>query len=119
MTSRGYGVVVPELLGYGETDAPKDVESYAFHFMCQHIALILDAEHVDKVVVLGHDWGAPFGHRFAQYFPNRVTALIGCVSSFYINPLSLNLNIKRNTVQFLHTIRPHRRFLTSMLLWSS
>ena len=50
-------MVVPELLGYGETDKPTDVEAYAFNPMCKQIAGILDAEGVDKVIGLGHDFG--------------------------------------------------------------
>lgn len=57
LTSRGFGVLLPELLGYGETDKPENVEAYAFNPMCRQIAAILDKEGVAKVVGLGHDFG--------------------------------------------------------------
>ena len=62
-------MIVPELLGYGETDKPTDVEAYAFNPMCKQIAGILDAEGVDKVIGLGHDFGESkfFFFLFASY----------------------------------------------------
>ena len=57
LTGNGYGVILPELLGYGETDKPTEVEAYAFSPMCKQLVGILDAEGVDKVIGLGHDFG--------------------------------------------------------------
>lgn len=52
----GYGVLVPDLLGYGETDKPMDTESYRFKFMVVDITEIFDHEKIEKVVAIGHDW---------------------------------------------------------------
>jgi len=76
LTSNGYGIVLPELLGYGETDKPTNVEAYAFKALCSQIAGILDAEGVQKVIGLGHDFGAPLIARFSQFYPDRVTGLV-------------------------------------------
>jgi len=107
LTDNGYGVILPELLGYGETDKPTEVEAYAFNPMCKQLAGILDAEGVDKVIGLGHDFGealdineslcihrkliiyftiwfgmigAPLIARFSQFYPDRVTGIILCVN---------------------------------------
>jgi len=76
LTSEGYGIVLPELLGYGETDKPTEVEAYAFKPMCKQIKGILDAEGVEKVIGLGHDFGAPLIARFSQFYPDTVTAIV-------------------------------------------
>jgi len=76
LTSQGFGVLVPELLGYGETDKPTNVEAYAFNPMSRQIAGILDAEGVEKVIGLGHDFGAPLVARFSQFYPDRVLGLV-------------------------------------------
>lgn len=76
LTSEGFGVIVPELLGYGESDKPTNVEAYAFNPLCRQIAGILDAEGVEKVVGLGHDFGAPLIARFSQFYPDRVVGII-------------------------------------------
>lgn len=52
----GYGVLVPDLLGYGETDKPLDADSYRFKYMVVDITEILDHEKIGKVVAIGHDW---------------------------------------------------------------
>ncbi|KAF8315053.1 alpha/beta-hydrolase [Clavulina sp. PMI_390] len=76
ITSRGHGVIMPEMLGYGETDKPTNVEAYAFKPLCSQLAAILDAEGVAKVVGLGHDFGAPLIARFSQFYPERVLGIV-------------------------------------------
>lgn len=56
LSSLGYGIIAPDLLGYGETDAPIEVEAYEFKRMANHIAELLEHEKVVKVIGVGHDW---------------------------------------------------------------
>lgn len=57
----GYGIIVPDLLGYGATDKPKEVEAYQLKKMSQDVVSILDIENTGKVYGVGHDW---FARRF-------------------------------------------------------
>lgn len=50
-----YGVIVPDLLGYGDTDKPKSLERYRFKSMAADLVQILDHEAVEKVIGVGHD----------------------------------------------------------------
>ena len=52
----GYGVLVPDLLGYGESDKPMDTDAYRFKYMVVDITEIFDHEKIEKVVAIGHDW---------------------------------------------------------------
>ena len=53
----GYGIIVPDMLGYGQTDKPTDPEVYKSSLISRDIVDILDAESVENnVVVVGHDW---------------------------------------------------------------
>lgn len=52
----GYGVVVPDLLGYGDADKPTALEEYRLSTMSAHIARILENEGLSSVVGVGHDW---------------------------------------------------------------
>ncbi len=52
----GYGLVVPDLLGYGGTAKPTNPEEYRSSLMVKDIIEILDAEKVGQCVVIGHDW---------------------------------------------------------------
>lgn len=47
---------MPDLLGYGGTDKPKELEAYKLKTMWTDVVSILDAVGVEKVLVVGHDW---------------------------------------------------------------
>ena len=53
---KGYGLIVPDLLGYGGTDKPAETTAYQLSKMATDLVNILDAEKVDKVISVGHDW---------------------------------------------------------------
>lgn len=53
---KGYGIIVPDMLGYGGTDKPDALEAYTPSLMVKDIIDVLDAEKVDMVVSVSHDW---------------------------------------------------------------
>ena len=52
----GYGLVVPDLLGYGGTDKPKEVQAYRLRKMGEEVMAILDGHNIGEVIGVGHDW---------------------------------------------------------------
>ncbi|KAF1736160.1 Bifunctional epoxide hydrolase 2 [Beauveria bassiana] len=72
----GYGVIAPDLLGYGDTSKPDALTSYTFKGMSDDIAQLLDHLKVESVVGVGHDFGANFLGRLAAYHPARFQALV-------------------------------------------
>lgn len=44
LSSAGYGVLAPDLLGYGDTDKPVELEAYSYKRMSGHVAEILRNE---------------------------------------------------------------------------
>lgn len=46
----GYRVVVPDMLGYGETDKPEDIGNYTTKQLCADLVAILDLIGVHKIV---------------------------------------------------------------------
>ncbi|KAJ7913192.1 alpha/beta-hydrolase [Mycena leptocephala] len=82
----GYGLVVPELLGYGGTDKPTDPKFYIGSGHAQDIVDIFDAEGVNQVIAIGHDWGVHPVSRLLNYHPQRVSACV-FLGSCYIPPL--------------------------------
>jgi soluble epoxide hydrolase / lipid-phosphate phosphatase len=54
--NQGYGVVVPDMLGYGGTDKPTDPAAYVGSAIVKDLVDILDSEGIQKVVAIGHDW---------------------------------------------------------------
>lgn len=57
LAAAGCGVIAPDMLGYGDTDKPEELEAYRLKRMCGHLVEILRHEGVEgKVVGVGHDW---------------------------------------------------------------
>ncbi|KAK7051648.1 hypothetical protein VNI00_004627 [Paramarasmius palmivorus] len=71
---KGYGLIVPDMLGYGGTAKPTDPAEYKASLISKDIIDILDAEEIEKAVVIGHDWGSRITSRIVQYYPERVIA---------------------------------------------
>lgn len=73
----GYRVLVPHMLGYGQTDKPQDIEAYSTKNLCADLAAFLDALGLfEPLVVIGHDWGAAVAWRFLLWYPERLKLLI-------------------------------------------
>lgn len=74
-----YGLLVPDMLGYGESSSPPDTADYRLKCLCDDLAQLLDHRQLPKVVGVGHDWGATILSRFAMYYPERLeaTAFLG------------------------------------------
>lgn len=56
LSAAGYGVLAPDLLGYGDTSKPEAKEEYDGKKMSGHLVKVLDAEGLEKVIGVGHDW---------------------------------------------------------------
>ncbi|KAJ6493063.1 alpha/beta-hydrolase [Mycena sanguinolenta] len=94
----GYGLIAPDLLGYGGTDKPTDAKMYIGRGMAEDMADILDAEGVANVVVIGHDWGSYLVSRMWHYFPQRVLGItllgVGYMAADGANPFTQGELIK-------------------------
>lgn len=56
LTELGFGVLAPDLLGYGDTDRPTEIEKYKFKKMTADVVDILDEESLKTVIGVAHDW---------------------------------------------------------------
>jgi hypothetical protein len=54
--NKGYGIIAPDMLGYGGSSKPEDPKAYNGPELAAHCIAILNAEGVDKAVVIAHDW---------------------------------------------------------------
>lgn len=101
MVSAGYGVLAPDLLGYGETDAPHELEPYAFVRMADDMAALLrecgiysDSDTTGgKVHVVGHDFGGVFMGTFVAYYPQPVRTAVTISVALY--PLGEKLDLDK------------------------
>ena len=76
--AREFRVIIPDLRGYGDSDAPPDDpahETYSKRMMAQDIRALMDALGFDRAAVIGHDRGARVAYRLALDHPERVERL--------------------------------------------
>lgn len=75
--AEGYPVICFDGRGYGLSDAPKNVSDYDMRHLVSDIVAILDHYQRDKVVFVGHDWGALVLWSLPFYIPDRILGLVG------------------------------------------
>ncbi len=76
--ARHYDIIIPDLRGYGESEAPPNESgnvTYSKRTMAQDIADLLTVLAIQRANVLGHDRGARVAYRFALDHPNRINKL--------------------------------------------
>ncbi len=71
-----FRVMVPDLLGHGGSDKPRDPEAYGSPGIAADMVAILDAEGVGAAHVWGYSWGAIIAENLAVTAPGRVVSLI-------------------------------------------
>ncbi|KAJ4351683.1 uncharacterized protein N0V89_007026 [Didymosphaeria variabile] len=75
LRSVGYGVLRPDLLGYGDTSKPTNVHEYSLRTMGAEIVQVLESHELISVIGVGHDWGAVLLSRMWWYYPQNFTGL--------------------------------------------
>jgi pimeloyl-ACP methyl ester carboxylesterase len=76
LAAAGYRVLAPDLRGYGRSDAPRGVARYQLAQLRGDVLGVLDRLHIDKVSLVGHDWGGLIGWQLAALAPQRVSCLV-------------------------------------------
>lgn len=82
LVGAGYRVIVPDLRGYGRSDAPKAVEDYDIAHLTGDLVGLLDALGVEKAVFMGHDWGGLLAWQIPLLHEARVAGVIGVNTPF-------------------------------------
>ena len=54
--TEGYGVLAPDMLGYGGTSKPLDATEYVPSKVTRDLVDIMDTENVHQAIAVGHDW---------------------------------------------------------------
>ena len=76
LANAGYRVVAPDMRGFGESEAPPNVDDYDVIHTSADLVGILDALGEETAVLVGHDWGAIVAWQTVLLHPERFTALI-------------------------------------------
>ena len=76
LVAAGYRVIVPDLRGYGLSDAPAEVEDYDIAHLTGDVVGLLDGLDVEKAVFMGHDWGGLLAWQMSLLHEQRVSGVI-------------------------------------------
>jgi pimeloyl-ACP methyl ester carboxylesterase len=72
--ARTHRVIAPDLRGFGRSDAPPG--DYAKATFAADVRKLLEAEHIERLPIIGHDWGAYTAFLLALEQPSRVERLL-------------------------------------------
>ncbi|CAI0421373.1 unnamed protein product [Linum tenue] len=76
LSSLGYRCIAPDLRGYGDTDCPAPAAQYTSLHIVGDLVGLLDGLGIQRVFLVGHDWGAIIAWHFCLFRPDRVKALV-------------------------------------------
>jgi len=86
LAEAGYRAIAPDLRGYGLTDKPAGIDQYTMQKLIADVTGLLDAEHIDNAVIVGHDWGALLAWQMALLVPERLSGLVALNIPFFPRP---------------------------------
>ncbi|CED82564.1 Soluble epoxide hydrolase [Phaffia rhodozyma] len=100
--SKGYGIVCPDMLGYGQTDKPDDPSLYIHKSLADDLMEVLESEKVGDAIVIGHDWGSATASRLVTYHEDRFLGFAFTAVPFNpprpVPPLDIMLGHLKKTV---------------------
>jgi len=77
LADAGFHVICPDQRGYGESDAPKEVEAYRIEELHADLLGLLDHHGYETAHFVGHDWGSFVVWEMAMRHPERVRSVTG------------------------------------------
>lgn len=75
LVSAGNRVIVPDHLGFGRSDKPREPTLYEVSRHARRLEILLESLDLNGAVLAAHDWGGPIGLRWATRHPERVDGL--------------------------------------------
>ena len=76
LANAGFRAVAPDMRGFGQSDAPSDVQSYSLlHLVGDMVGLVRELGE-KRAVIVGHDWGAPVAWSAAMMRPDLFYAVV-------------------------------------------
>jgi haloalkane dehalogenase len=72
----GFRCVAPDLVGFGGSDKPVDLDWYSYDRHVSMAATLLEDLDLRGATMVVHDWGGPIGLRLAVEHPDRIERLV-------------------------------------------
>lgn len=117
LAAAGFTVVVPDLLGFGGSARPKDIEGLSIATQAASLCELLTALDVEPTYVAAHDYGVPIAVTLAHRLPEAVSGLVLAAGNVFTDtpvPLPLrtmNLPVLGGALAWLALSGPSQRGL--------
>jgi len=102
-------VIVPDLPGFGRTEAPKEPQGWNTADHARFVAELMTALKLERVAVFGHSHGGRIASWLAATQPERVEQLVLCCSAGLRQRLPLDVRLRRR----------YRRLLLKSAHWAA
>ncbi len=78
LTAAGYRCIVPDLIGFGKSDKPADMDTHTYKFHVEAITKLVKGLDLQQATFFGQDWGGLIGLRVvAENESNFARVVIG------------------------------------------
>lgn len=72
----GHRVIAPDLIGFGKSDKPTDINAYSYQSHMDWLLSLLDQLQLSNITLVCQDWGSLLGLRLAAENPDRFRAIV-------------------------------------------
>ncbi|MGO8946481.1 MAG: haloalkane dehalogenase [Ktedonobacterales bacterium] len=76
IAAAGFRVIAPDLVGFGRSDKPVDRTAYTYQRHVDWMWATLDSLHLEKMTLVGQDWGGLIGLRLVAEHPERFLRVV-------------------------------------------
>ncbi len=97
--AKKYHVIAIDMRGYNLSDKPKDVKDYRVELIVNDIKEIIKDLGIDKIHLIGHDWGGAIAWSFASMYPEHLNKLVILNSP---HPICM-IKAMKTSLQLLHS----------------
>jgi len=122
-SSLGYGVLVPDLLGYGGSDSPVEAEAYKFSVMAKDLMDLMGGLGIEteggKVHVVGHDFGSYLMSYLIIKYPALAKSCMFLAVPFVPPGVKMDLDVMKDVTEKLvgFEVFGYRRLLVQEDAW--
>ena len=67
----GYQIIAPDIRGFGSSEKPTRLEKYEMKYLISDILEIISFFNKEKIILVGHDWGAPIAWNTAALYQKK------------------------------------------------
>lgn len=96
LVDAGHRVIVPDHLGFGRSDKPRDPRCYRIEEHVRRLDDLLESLDLHEATVVPQDWGGPIGLAWAVAHPERVAGLflLNTAAHILVNDVGIPLTLR-------------------------